>query len=101
MIAATDPDSHAALRCAASPADDAWDFDIASSSTIWVGALSGLYQYVLNAATNRWSFTLYNAVTGINFVGVSTDRSTVYVVTGLKKISLAAQNNYTNLVVGA
>jgi hypothetical protein len=74
------------------------DFDIADNSTIWLAALSGLYQYTLQDGT--WSYTLYDDITGLNFVGCSADRTIVYVVTGLTKISPQGQTIYNNLEAG-
>lgn len=59
---------------------DAMDFDIESSSRVWVGATSGLYLWQGSEA-GSWSSTLFAAVTDIIFVGLSTDGSVLYVTT--------------------
>ena len=75
-----------------------WDFDIADANNVWVGALSGLYHFQYTGT--QWASTAYTSITGVNFVGVSRDRSIIYVVTGLTKIDPLGAAIYTNLVPG-
>lgn len=57
------------------------DFDIFSHTRIVVGGVDGLEFWNFNAALNAWQVTVVSDKTNIVGVGLSVDRSTVYVST--------------------
>ena len=57
------------------------DFSIQDENTIWVAATSGLYLYSTDGSSGTWTYTLYDSVQNLLFVGVSGDGNSVYVTT--------------------